>query len=318
VIAGEAGRLGSRAFDLLLVLAGEHERAGTQGELFDRVGPGPVVEENNLQVQVTALRRLLGRDALLARGGTMPDAGHRIVTLTGPGGARQPIVFLTDFVGCLPMEEGSEPEACLCADRNADDIEHVARHPWIRDRAIFAGNVDDVPQLPFGPGLPDIRDWTQRNFSFSGYALPFSPQDLVDTQALRARHGCRSDETLAIAAVGGTAVGVPLLHRIAEAFPLMRRQLPELRMVPVAGPRIPRGALPDVDGLDAKPYVHNLFEHLACCDLALVQGGSNTFHNQARRGPERRPVRPSDAGRGPGQAQRMPGPGARVASSSSR
>jgi predicted glycosyltransferase len=25
-----------------------------------------------------------------------------------------------------------------------------------------------------------------------------------------------------------------------------------------------------------RPYVHNLFEHLACCDLALVQGGLST------------------------------------------
>ena len=71
---------------------------------------------------------------------------------------RQPFVFLTDFVGCLPMEEGNEREAYLCADRNADDIEHVARYPWIRDRALFVGNPEDVPELPFGAGLPKIRD----------------------------------------------------------------------------------------------------------------------------------------------------------------
>jgi pimeloyl-ACP methyl ester carboxylesterase len=64
---------------------------------------------------------------------------------------RQPFVFLTDFVGCLPMEEGNEREAYLCADRNADEIEHVARYPWIRDRAIFVGNAEDVSDLPFGP-----------------------------------------------------------------------------------------------------------------------------------------------------------------------
>lgn len=189
---------------------------------------------------------------------------------------RQPFVFLTDFVGCLPMEEGNEREAFLCADRNADDIEHVARYPWIRDRAIFVGNVDDVPQLPFGPGLPDIRDWTRRNYTFSGYVLPFDPGTLADTQALRARHGYRADEKLVIAAVGGTAVGAPLLHRIAEAFPLMKRQVPELRLVLVAGPRVPREAFPALEGLDVLPYVHNLFEHLACSDLALVQGGLST------------------------------------------
>jgi pimeloyl-ACP methyl ester carboxylesterase/predicted glycosyltransferase len=189
---------------------------------------------------------------------------------------RQPFVFLTDFVGCLPMEEGDEREAFLCADRNADDIEHVARYPWIRDRAIFVGNRDDVPDLPFGPGLPRIRDWTERNFAFSGYALPFDPAALADSEALRARHGYRRDEKLVIAAVGGTAVGTPLLGRIADAFPHMKRHVPELRMVLVAGPRVARESLPEHAGLDVLPYVHNLFEHLACADLALVQGGLST------------------------------------------
>ena len=189
---------------------------------------------------------------------------------------RQPFVFLTDFVGCLPMEEGNEREAYLCADRNAEDIEHVARYPWIRDRAVFVGNPEDVPDLPFGPGLPLIRDWTRRNFAFSGYALPFDPKSLADTDALRARHGYRRDQKLVVAAVGGTAVGAPLLRHIADSFPAMKRRVPELRMVLVAGPRVARETLPVHEGLDILPYVHNLFEHLACSDLALVQGGLST------------------------------------------
>jgi pimeloyl-ACP methyl ester carboxylesterase/predicted glycosyltransferase len=189
---------------------------------------------------------------------------------------RQPFVFLTDFIGALPMEEGNEREAFLCADHNADTIEHVARYPWIRDRALFVGNVDDTPEVPFGPGLPVIRDWARKNFAFTGYALPFDPASLADTDALRARHGYRRDEKLVIAAVGGTAVGTPLLARIAEAFPHMKRQVPELRLVLVAGPRVDRATFAPQDGLDVVPYVHNLFEHLACSDLALVQGGLST------------------------------------------
>jgi pimeloyl-ACP methyl ester carboxylesterase/predicted glycosyltransferase len=189
---------------------------------------------------------------------------------------RQPFVFLTDFVGCLPMEEGNKREAFLCADRNADDIEHVARYPWIRDRAIFVGNPEDAPDLPFGEGLPNIRDWTKRNFAFTGYALPFDPLALADTEQLRARHGYRPDEKLAIAAIGGTAVGRPLLHKIAQAFPAMKRQVPELRLLLVAGPRLAGEAFPQHEGLEVRPYVHNLFERLACADLAMVQGGLST------------------------------------------
>ena len=189
---------------------------------------------------------------------------------------RQPFVFLTDFVGCLPMTEGDEREAILCADRNADDIEHVARYPYIRDAAIFIGNRDDVTEQPFGPGLPVIRDWTDRNFCYCGYCLPFDPRALADTERLRVQHGYRRDEKIAIAAIGGTSTGQHLLRKIAAAFPRMRRQLPELRLILVAGPRLAPDAIAPQPGLEVRPYVHNLYEHLACCDLALVQGGLST------------------------------------------
>ncbi|VTU26750.1 Arylesterase [Variovorax sp. PBS-H4] len=189
---------------------------------------------------------------------------------------RQPYVFLTDFVGCLPMEEGNEREALLCADRNADDIEHVARYPYLRDAAIFVGNREDVTEQPFGPGMPAIRDWTDRNFCYCGYCLPFDPHALADTERLRMRHGYRSDEKIAIAAVGGTSTGRHLLQRIAQAFPRMKRELPELRLILVTGPRLSTDEFEPQPGLELRSYVHNLFEHLACCDLALVQGGLST------------------------------------------
>jgi pimeloyl-ACP methyl ester carboxylesterase/predicted glycosyltransferase len=193
---------------------------------------------------------------------------------------RQPFVFLTDFVGCLPMTSGNEMrdsrEAFLCAERNADDIEHVARFPYVRDAAIFVGNPQDVTEAPFGPGLPGIREWTDRNFAYAGYALPFDPKAFADTEKLRARLGYGAKEKIAIAAIGGTAVGRALLDRIAQSFPHMKKQVPELRMVLVAGPRLAAESFPGAEGLEVRPYVHNLFEHLACCDLALVQGGLST------------------------------------------
>jgi predicted glycosyltransferase len=56
----------------------------------------------------------------------------------------------------------------------------------------------------------------------------------------------------------------------------MKREVPTLRMILVAGPRLAPDVLPRMDGLEVRPYVHNLFAHLACCDLALVQGGLST------------------------------------------
>jgi UDP-N-acetylglucosamine:LPS N-acetylglucosamine transferase len=47
-------------------------------------------------------------------------------------------------------------------------------------------------------------------------------------------------------------------------------------MIVVAGPRIDPTSLPRSPGLEIVPYVHNLYRHLAACDLAIVQGGLTT------------------------------------------
>jgi UDP-N-acetylglucosamine:LPS N-acetylglucosamine transferase len=47
-------------------------------------------------------------------------------------------------------------------------------------------------------------------------------------------------------------------------------------MIVVAGPRIDPASLPRHDGLEIRPYVHQLYRHLAACDLAIVQGGLTT------------------------------------------
>jgi predicted glycosyltransferase len=188
---------------------------------------------------------------------------------------RQPFVFLSDFVGVLPVE-GNEREAFLCADRNAEDLEHISRFPYIRDAAIFIGNPDDVTDQRFGPGLPRIREWTDEHFRYSGYVLPFDPAQLADLKALRAKLGYSPNETLIMAAIGGTSVGRHLLHKISAAFPYMKRHVPNLRLVIVTGPRLAGESFARVPHLEVKPYVHNLYEHLACCDLALVQGGLST------------------------------------------
>jgi DNA-binding winged helix-turn-helix (wHTH) protein len=54
--------LGTRAFDLLLVLLESDGLLISKEELISRVWPGIVVSEENLKVQVSALRKALGAD----------------------------------------------------------------------------------------------------------------------------------------------------------------------------------------------------------------------------------------------------------------
>jgi pimeloyl-ACP methyl ester carboxylesterase len=186
---------------------------------------------------------------------------------------RGALAWFTDFVGFLPFSDGGEREACLTADYNAEMIEHVERFPWMRDRAIYIGNPEDLVPDTFGPGLPSIREWTQRHFDFSGYISGYDPAQWGDLAELRASLGYRPDETVCIVTVGGTGVGVPLLERIMEAWPTVHRRLPGMRMVVVTGPRIDPASLKAPKGVEVRPYVPELNKHLTVCDLALVQGG---------------------------------------------
>ncbi len=67
--------LGSRAFDVLLVLLEAHGDLVTKEELLARAWPGIVVEESNIQVQISALRKALGKDRNLIV--TVPLRGYR-------------------------------------------------------------------------------------------------------------------------------------------------------------------------------------------------------------------------------------------------
>lgn len=83
--------VGARAFDLLQVLIEHRDRVVGKDELLALVWPGVVVEEGNLAVQVSALRKLLGGDAIA----TIPGRGYRFTT---------PVTELT-IGGALVMPE---------------------------------------------------------------------------------------------------------------------------------------------------------------------------------------------------------------------
>src|SRR5262252_8753289 len=72
--------LGSRALDLLGLLAGRQGELISKDEIMAAVWPQTVVEENNLTVQIAALRRILDRDR--ENGSciqTVPGRGYRFV-----------------------------------------------------------------------------------------------------------------------------------------------------------------------------------------------------------------------------------------------
>src|SRR6267143_2512883 len=79
LVNGVPAKLGARAFDVLLALIERRDRVVGKDELLDLVWPGLVVEENNLQVQISALRKLLGPHAVA----TIPGRGYRFTVSLG-------------------------------------------------------------------------------------------------------------------------------------------------------------------------------------------------------------------------------------------
>lgn len=72
-VNGKPAVIGARAFDVLLTLVEHRGRVVTKGELLDLVWPNQVVEENNLQVQISTLRKVLGASTIA----TISGRGYR-------------------------------------------------------------------------------------------------------------------------------------------------------------------------------------------------------------------------------------------------
>ncbi len=100
--------LGSRAFDLLAALVARRDRVVGKDELIEVVWPGLVVEDNNLQVQISALRKVLGAAAIA----TVPGRGYQFtVAAAAPIG--------TSWAAAWPAAETQSPATPTVASARA-------------------------------------------------------------------------------------------------------------------------------------------------------------------------------------------------------
>src|SRR6476619_4372613 len=104
--------VGQRAFDILLVLVSRHAHLVTKDELMAEVWPGVIVEENNIQVQISALRKVLGTDGDPKRYlVTVPGRGYRFVAPVKTGSAEHSspsTAALAEQTAAAPGTAGSQ------------------------------------------------------------------------------------------------------------------------------------------------------------------------------------------------------------------
>jgi TolB-like protein/Flp pilus assembly protein TadD len=127
VLAGDQPlALGGRAFDLLMCLIEHRDRVVAKRELMDRVWPGQVVEESNLTVQMSALRKLLGPAALV----TVQGRGYRFAGPLRSCEAPSPTVDESALplpdkpsIAVLPFDNlGGDPDDDALIDGIAEDV----------------------------------------------------------------------------------------------------------------------------------------------------------------------------------------------------
>ena len=190
---GVAVPLGSRAFELLLALVQRQGRVVTKDELLAEVWPDTVVEENNLQVQVSALRKALG---------DRPDGSRYLVTVPGRGyrflgsDAVAPTPFPTlpepalpltlpekPSIAVLPFANMSgDPEQEYFADGMAEEIlTALSRCTWLfviarNSSFTYKGRSVDVRQVGRELGVRYVLEGSVRR---GGNRLRFTGQ-LID------------------------------------------------------------------------------------------------------------------------------------------
>ncbi len=99
-VGGAVSPLGARAFDLLLLLVEQRNRVVSKDEILDKVWAGLVVEENNLTVQISALRRALGTKTIT----TVAGRGYQF---TAQASGEGPAPANGRIEGNLPAREAS-------------------------------------------------------------------------------------------------------------------------------------------------------------------------------------------------------------------
>lgn len=120
---GQPVRLGARAHDILSYLIDHRDRVVSKAELLDHVWAGLAVEEANLTVQVSALRKELGNDAL----STIPGRGYRFVMAVSgveasPAPAALPVPARPSIAVLPFINMNGDPEQEYFADGLTDEI----------------------------------------------------------------------------------------------------------------------------------------------------------------------------------------------------
>jgi len=241
LVGGRPVSVGARAFDLLMALYERRERLVSKSELLDLVWPGLVVEENNLQVQVSSLRKLLGPAAIA----TIPGRGYRFTlpaTSIACGAPAAPATGTGEAPPPAPMADtphGNLPAAPPLFGR---ELDLAAAAELMRDCAVVsivgAGGIGKTRlalalAAADGGAAPDGRWWIELAPVNEAVQIPAA---IAGALGLQLPAGRSPQDALALALAEQRLLLVldnceHLAEAVASLVALLRAQAPGVRLL---------------------------------------------------------------------------------------
>jgi TolB-like protein len=179
---GQRLPLGRRALDILSVLAEAHGQLVTKDQIMEKVWPGVMVEENAIQVHVTALRKALGDEA--GRLTTVRGLGYRLDLPAQPSPVLE-AKRCQSSVAVLPFANltGDTSNEYLCDGLARELIAVLSRHtdlkvPAWQSAAYYKGRSADIRTVARQLGVETVVEGWIR----SGGDSVRVGADLIDAQ----------------------------------------------------------------------------------------------------------------------------------------
>jgi DNA-binding winged helix-turn-helix (wHTH) protein/tetratricopeptide (TPR) repeat protein len=209
---GELVPVSKKAADILLVLVEQHGQLVEKETLMKRVWPDAFVEESNLAVHISQLRKIINDE----------DSAHRIETIPRRG---------YRFVGAVARE--STPQSSMVPTRDSSSNTSPAS---VINAAVIAGPVQEAAQVP--PAISANRTWVWAAVGVLAFAVIVA---LALHYDLKRSHGTESPTAVNPPAMKDSVVmadianntGDPVFDTtLREALEIELEQSPYLMLVP--------------------------------------------------------------------------------------
>jgi len=187
--------LSARSFDILAMLLERSDEVVSKAELFDTVWPGLVVEENTLQVHISALRKLLSAEMIA----TVHGRGYKYAGPRPSMAAPKASVPAKPSIAILPFDNMSgDPEQDYFSDGITEDI--IAELGKFKEFLViarnssfqFRGKANDLAEVASKLGVQYVVEGSVRKI---GNRVRITVQ-LIETSSMAHVWGERYDREL--------------------------------------------------------------------------------------------------------------------------